>query len=157
MKLYRIASIAALLAATAIPAAAQCAGTTCSWTQAQPSTSYSSYTSSSYGASSYAAPAAQRMPGLAADEYLCPTTCPTSVNVPAGGRVLDCFNICKKEAPAPVYTPSYQTYTQAYQVVRPVVYVNYPVPVALPSCPIYDAPSRYGSRYNHDYAGRCGN
>jgi|GEM_PF-2763260 len=141
MKLYRIAPLLAFAAVTALPAAAQCAGTTCSWTQAAPSASYSSYSS----ASSYGIPASQRMPGLAADEYLCPTDCATSVNVPAGGRVLDCFKVCKKAPPAPVY----QSYTQAYQVVRPVVYVNYPVPVALPSCPIYDAPSRYGSRYNY--------
>lgn len=142
MKLYRIAPVLALFAAAAVPAAAQCAGPTCSWTQAAPS-AYSAYSS----AKSYSAPASQRMPGLAADEYLCPTTCPTSVNVPAGGRVLDCFNVCKKAAPAP--QPVYRQVTQAYQVVRPIVYVNYPVPVALPSCPIYDAPSRYGSRYDY--------
>lgn len=143
MKLYRIAPLLAFAAATALPAAAQCAGSTCSWTQAAPSASYSSYA----GASSYGSvPASQRLPGLAADEYLCPTDCATSVNVPAGGRVLDCFKVCKKAAPAPA--PVYQSYTQAYQVVRPVVYVNYPVPVALPSCPIYDAPSRYGSFFN---------
>ncbi len=149
MKLYRIAPLLAFAAATALPAAAQCAGTTCSWTQAP--TSASSWSSSSNSSASYSAPASQRMPGLAADEYLCPTTCATSVDVPAGGRVLDCFSVCKKAAPAPVY----RTVTQAYQVVRPVVYVNYPVPVALPSCPIYDAPSRYGSRYNYG-APTCG-
>lgn len=148
MKLYRIAPLLAFAAATALPASAQlCGGSSCSWTQAAPASS--SYTTSYASSYSSGYDSSVRMDGLAADEYLCPTDCATSVNVPAGGRVIDCFKVCKKSAPAPVY----QTVTQAYQVVRPVVYVNYPVPVALPSCPIYDAPSRYGSRYGYAQGG----
>jgi len=52
--------------------------------------------------------------------------------------------LCKQPAPA---APRVQVHQQAYQVVRPVVNVPYPVPVAVPG-PVVDArggQSRYGS------------
>lgn len=152
MKLYHIATLAAFIGLAATPASAQCAGQNCNWTSTIGSAT-SAYSTSGYSTTS----TNNRMAGLAPDEYLCPTTCPTSVNVPVGGRVLDCFNVCKKTPPAPVY----QTYTQAYQVVRPIVYVRYPVPVMLPPriipapCPIYEADSRYGSDYYGRHYGGC--
>ncbi|MEE9346725.1 MAG: hypothetical protein V3U82_00925 [Robiginitomaculum sp.] len=140
MKLAHIISLVALSGATALIAAAP----------AQAGSDY--YSASRYSSSNthnVIVNASQRLPGLGANEMLCPTPCATSVDVPAGGRVIDCFSVCKKAEPVYVApAPVMQTYHRAYQVVRPVVYVNYPVPVMVPSCPIYDAPSRYGSRYN---------
>lgn len=87
---------------------------------------------------------------------MCPTTCPVSVEAPAGSRVLQCYAACAPE-PAPVVT----TYTpppvvQSYRIVRPIIAVPYPVPVMLPSpCgPIVGAPSRYGSSYGYNRCGR---
>jgi hypothetical protein len=89
------------------------------------------------------------MPGTGPGERLVRVNCPVSVDAPAGSKVLDCYTIEKTQyvQPAPV--------TRAYQVVRPVIYVRYPVPVMVPNAcgPIYDAPSRYGSSYGY---GRCG-
>ncbi len=86
--------------------------------------------------------------------------CPYTVDVPEGGRVLDCFAVAQpKPAPAPVttYRPVYNTVQQAYQVVRPVVYVDYPVPVAVPNTcgPIYSPDSRYGDYYGGYSRGGC--
>ena len=61
--------------------------------------------------------------GLGANESLQATSCPVSVYNPGGGRVLGCYNVVK-----PVPQTTY------YRVVRPVVYVRYPVPVAVPTC-----------------------
>lgn len=57
------------------------------------------------------------LPGLGQNESLQATNCPTTVYNPNQGRVLGCYNVVK---PAPKTT----TY---YRVVRPVIYVRYPV------------------------------
>jgi len=88
--------------------------------------------------------------GLGMNESLQPTTCPVSVHNPSGARVLGCYNVVK-----PVPQTTY------YRVVRPVIYVRYPVPVAVPyysGCTVVTHQSRYGERWGHqgNYGRRCG-
>ena len=91
--------------------------------------------------------------GLGAGESLQATSCPVSVYNPGGGRVLGCYNVVK-----PVPQTTY------YRVVRPVVYVRYPVPVAVPywsGCSVVTHTSRYGDAPGNYYGGyghgrRCG-
>lgn len=67
------------------------------------------------------------LPGLGHNESLQATNCPTAVYNPEGGRVLGCYNVVK-----PVPKTTY------YRVVRPVIYVRYPVccaPIAPPPPP----------------------
>ena len=64
------------------------------------------------------------LPGLGHNESLQATNCPTAVYNPEGGRVLGCYNVVK-----PVPKTTY------YRIVRPVIYVRYPVccaPIAPP-------------------------
>lgn len=89
------------------------------------------------------------VPGLGPNERLCPTTCPVDVYNPEGGEVLGCYDVCKPIAkvstPAPQPQIHHQAQTQhvvkyepyvvqptVIRVVRPVIYVRYPVPVPLP-------------------------
>jgi len=88
--------------------------------------------------------------GLGAGESLQATSCPVSVHNPGGGKVLGCYNVVK-----PVPQTTY------YRVVRPVVYVRYPVPVAVPywsGCSVVTHASRYGDRWGQggNYGRRCG-
>lgn len=91
------------------------------------------------------------VPGLGLNESLQATNCPVNVHNPDGARVLGCYNVVK-----PVPQTSY------YQVVRPVVYVRYPVPVAVPyysGCSVVTNTSRYGSNFNRNngrFGRRCG-
>jgi len=80
--------------------------------------------------------------GLGHNESLRATDCPVNVHGTSGeGRVVGCYNVVK-----PVPQTTY------YRVVRPIVYVrypvHYPVPVAIPSCQapivIPGNASRYG-------------
>jgi len=83
--------------------------------------------------------------GLGAGESLQATSCPVSVYNPGGGKVLGCYNVVK-----PVPQTSY------YRVVRPVVYVRYPVPVAVPyysGCSVVTHTSRYGDAPSNYYGG----
>ena len=88
--------------------------------------------------------------GLGAGESLQATSCPVSVHNPGGGKVLGCYNVVK-----PVPQTTY------YRVVRPVVYVRYPVPVAVPyysGCSVVTHASRYGDRWGNrgfSQGGRC--
>lgn len=88
--------------------------------------------------------------GLGLNESLQATSCPVSVHNPSGAKVLGCYNVVK-----PVPQTTY------YRVVRPVVYVRYPVPVAVPywsGCTVVTHTSRYGDRVGHsgNYGRRCG-
>lgn len=101
------------------------------------------------------------VPGLGPNERLCPVTCPVGVEVPDGGEVLGCYDICKPIAStqhtqriARTHTVShaqnqartehivqYEPYvvnpvvqTTHVRVIRPVVYVRYPVPVPVTPC-----------------------
>ena len=91
------------------------------------------------------------VPGLGLNESLQATNCPVNVHNPDGARVLGCYNVVK-----PVPQTSY------YQVVRPVVYVRYPVPVAVPyfsGCTVVTNTSRYGGNFNRNngrFGRRCG-
>ena len=87
--------------------------------------------------------------GLGAGESLQATSCPVNVYNPGGGKVLGCYNVVK-----PVPQTTY------YRVVRPIVYVRYPVPVAVPywsGCTVVTHASRYGDRWGHSgyYGRRC--
>ena len=76
------------------------------------------------------------VPGLGYNESLQATNCPVNVYGSGEGTVLGCYNVVK-----PVPQTTY------YRVVRPVVYVRYPVPVAVPytsPCHTYKISSRYG-------------
>lgn len=80
------------------------------------------------------------IPGLGANQKLCPTDCATTSG-PAKGRVLACYAVCQT---APKLTPvTTTTYTR---VVHPVIYVRYPVPYSVP----YAVPGKvHYSRYGH--------
>jgi len=87
--------------------------------------------------------------GLGLNESLQATSCPVSVHNPDGARVLGCYNVVK-----PVPQTTY------YRVVRPVVYVRYPVPVAVPyasGCTVVTHQSRYGNRWGQggNFGRRC--
>lgn len=68
-----------------------------------------------------------RVPGMGANEYLSATDCPVNVYNPGGAKVLGCYKV-SKPAPVRVSVPNYHT----VRVVRPIIYVRYPVPVAVP-------------------------
>lgn len=170
----RIFKSAAALVATlslASVASANCgAGVYCGQTSssfAQPISSWSGQSSASYASTNYAptqslssyeadstygtgsisdtyssgetygfSGSAASVPGLGQNESLQATNCPVNVYGTGEGTVLGCYNVVK---PVPQ-----QTY---YRVVRPVVYVRYPVPVAVPytsPCHTYKISSRYG-------------
>lgn len=96
------------------------------------STSYSSARSFS-GATSTA-------PGLSVGERLISTPCPQTYSRVSTG----CYNVA-------TYVPS----VQQYRVIRPIIYVRYPVPVPVtyPACPYYvggsTCPTHGRSRYGH--------
>lgn len=87
------------------------------------------------------------VPGLGANESLQATNCPVNVYGAGEGTVLGCYNVVK-----PVPQTTY------YRVVRPIVYVRYPVPVAVPytsPCHTVKHYSRYGHFYSHGYRPGC--
>lgn len=112
------------------------------------SSNYHNMSSQTYGFSG----APSSIPGLGYNESLRATTCPTSVYNPEGGTVLGCYNVVK-----PVPQTTY------YRVVRPVIYVRYPVPVAVPQygysqCGSAKYASRYGAAnygYTAGYRSNC--
>lgn len=88
------------------------------------------------------------VPGLGYNESLQPTNCPVNVHGSGEGTVLGCYNVVK-----PVPQTTY------YRVVRPVIYVRYPVPVAVPytsPCHTYKISSRYGDFHTGGFRPRCG-
>ncbi len=107
-----------------------------------------------------------KIAGMGENEFLTPTTCPVNVYTPSGAKVLGCYAVAK---PAPtrvrvrVTTPSVRT----VRVVRPIIYVRYPVPVPVPF-PVYTGYNRYSgytsscstqyaTRYGYNWPGRpCG-
>jgi len=98
------------------------------------------------------------------NEFLSKTSCPTSVYNPEGGQVLGCYSVVKPVVqPRPVIR--HQVHYQQIQVVRPVIYVRYPVPtpvaIAIPIARPIMSPcggttrySRYGNVWPR--AGGCG-
>lgn len=95
------------------------------------------------------------VPGLGANERLCPTACGDSVGVHGvgKGRVMGCYKVCK---PAVVYTPRPVVQRHVVRVVRPIIYVRYPV-VQRPVCPPVHVTTHYSRYGDYGYgAGRCG-
>ncbi|WP_409432938.1 hypothetical protein ACJ3XI_00145 [Litorimonas sp. RW-G-Af-16] len=100
-------------------------------------------------------PFSGQLSGLGMNESLQATNCPTNVYNPNGGRVIGCYNVVK---PVPQ--------TNYVRVVRPIIYVRYPVPVAVPTystCNVTTHYSRYGGtswaqgldyRHGHGHCGR---
>jgi len=86
--------------------------------------------------------------GLGYNESLQPTSCPVNVyGTSSGSTVLGCYNVVK-----PVQQTAY------YRIVRPVIYVRYPVPVPVPytsPCHTVKHYSRYGDHFahHHNYRG----
>lgn len=132
-------------------AVAGCSGNVCynqtstlpslgSWTGAV-SQRYSSATQYSTTAPTYGfSGSTTSVAGLGLNESLRPTSCPVNVYNPNGGQVLGCYNVVK-----PVPQTTY------YRIVRPVIYVRYPVPVAVPY-QVYG----YGYHSQHQYfSGGC--
>lgn len=164
-----MAGLTALSLAAAGTASASCASGSLycnanSWTSA--GTSYVSAPASTYStrygdAGSYSAASDysySSTSSISAPAGMVKVDCPYTVDVPEGGRVLDCFAVAQpKPAPVTTYQPVYNTVQRAYQVVRPVVYVDYPVPVAVPNTcgPIYSPNSRYGDWYGGYNRGGC--
>ena len=70
-----------------------------------------------------------RVAGMANNEFLSPTTCPTNVYNPGGDKVLGCYKVVK---PLQVARPVPQIRYQQVRVVRPIIYVRYPVPMPMP-------------------------
>jgi len=104
-----------------------------------------------------------RVNGMGANEYLSKTNCPTSVYNPEGGKVLGCYSVVKPKpvyvqpAPVRVTVPTYNT----VRVVRPIIYVRYPVPVAVPVYQQFHGYQQYSScaansysRYGENWPGR---
>ena len=90
------------------------------------------------------------LPGLGVNERLVPTSCGVNVHGAEGAKVLGCYNVAQ---PVQVYTlppVPVQTYVR---VVRPIIYVRYPVPVpvAVPTCG-----STWSARYTDHGSRRCG-
>ncbi len=91
---------------------------------------------------------------LSAGESLQQTSCPVTVDAPSTAKVLGCYSVVRQYT-APVANTTY------YRVVRPIIYVRYPVPVPVPytvtvptisPCGVaYGGGSRYG--YSHSYGG----
>ncbi len=70
-----------------------------------------------------------RVSGMASNEFLSPTTCPTNVYNPGGNKVLGCYSVVKPvQMTRPKPIPRYNY----VRVVRPIIYVRYPVPMPLP-------------------------
>ena len=97
------------------------------------------------------------VPGLGAGEHLQATNCPVNVYNPTGARVLGCYDVVKQ-------VPQ----TNYVRVVRPVIYVRYPVATPIP-VPYYvnqnvnpcggtfaSNGSRYGGFNNQGVSNRCG-
>ncbi len=88
--------------------------------------------------------------GMGANEYLSPTQCPVSVYNPNGGQVMGCYSV-SRTAPIRVQVPSYRT----VRVVRPIIYVRYPVPVAVPF-PVYQQGGWGRTGFRGGNNGGCG-
>ena len=70
-----------------------------------------------------------RVAGMAHDEFLSPTKCPVNVYNPGGHKVLGCYSVVK-QAQKIKHVP--QIHYQQVRVVRPIIYVRYPVPTPMP-------------------------
>lgn len=100
-----------------------------------------------------------RVAGMGSNEFLSPTTCPTNVYNPGGNKVLGCYSVVK-----PVQTvrqvqtvrPVPQIRYQQVRVVRPIIYVRYPVPVPMP-VPVCRTQTVCGGGCNSTTYSRYGN
>lgn len=68
------------------------------------------------------------LPGLGSNESLSPTSCPVDVNgLQSGSSVLGCYQVMRQTPPQPTVRYHYGA-PNTTRVVRPIVYVRYPVP-----------------------------
>lgn len=97
-----------------------------------------------------------RIAGMGANEVLTPTQCPVSVYNPNGGKVMGCYSV-GKIAPRTTVTRTVvrrRIVPHTVRVVRPIIYVRYPVPIAVPF-PVYQPRPHMGYGYNTQYTGGC--
>ncbi len=96
---------------------------------------------------------AGRLLGLGDNETLLPTSCPTSVYNPQGAKVLGCYTVNK-----PVVRQVYvQPQIHTVRVVRPVIYVRYPVPTPVAVPVMTRTCANVWTRYGERWPGRtCG-
>lgn len=99
---------------------------TVSHTASQSGSYYTSQSASHKSMSPHVVPFSGPLQGLGANESLRPTTCPVSVYNPTGAEVLGCYSVVKTQP-----TVTVQNYIR---VVRPIIYVRYPVAVQIPTC-----------------------
>ncbi len=131
-RLFKAAAVAVATLGLSSAAYAGCnSGSFCSAS----TSNYSSYSAASQQVVPFSTSVSNvsnvRLAGLGSNERLCPTKCPVNVYNPNGGKVLGCYNVCKT---APVVQTNYvQTYVR---VVRPIIYVRYPVPTPV-EVPVY--------------------
>jgi len=93
--------------------------------------------------------------GLGVNESLQATTCPVSVHNPNGAEVLGCYNIVKPQpAPQPVTRSVVRSVRTVYQVVRPIVYVRYPVPVTCGGPTVINTRYGFGNVAQTSFCGR---
>lgn len=129
-------------------------------------TSAGHYGGTSHSTGAQIVPFSGTLQGLGSNESLVPTNCPVNVHNPEGGEVLGCYSVVKPRPPVQV-----QNYVR---VVRPIIYVRYPVPVQVPSCGFnagygshhstsqgggysrYGNAYSYGSSYGYSHGGGCG-
>ena len=80
------------------------------------------------------------IPGLGINESLAPTSCPVNVNgLQSGQSVLGCYQVMRQTTPKPTVRYHYGA-PNTTRVVRPIVYVRYPVPTPVIGVP-YPVPT----------------
>ncbi len=100
-----------------------------------------------------------KLSGMGRRAPLAKISCPTSVYTPQGGQVQGCYPVVKPVVP-PRPIIHRQAHYQQIQVVRPVIYVRYPVPtpIIIPQIATCAGGLRY-SRYGNAWpraGGGCG-
>jgi len=137
-RLVKVMATTAGMALLPTAASAGCGGSFCNSATLAPLSSYGSGSASSFGSGSAV--------GVASSQYASATYGSGSISqaYTAGGanvvgaRVLGCYSIVKPRPAVPV--------TNFVRVVRPIVYVRYAVPYAVPGCTrtVVTNSSRYG-------------
>lgn len=94
-----------------------------------------------------------RIAGMGANEVLTPTQCPVSVYNPNGGQVMGCYSVgtvAPRRTTTVTRTVTRRIVPHRVRVVRPIIYVRYPVPVPFP---VYQPHPPMG--YGYATAGGC--
>lgn len=167
-RIFKGAAVAVATVSLASVASANCGTTYCGQTSTHawsaPTSSFSTTMSSTQADATYGTGSISQtysggfsdssvsLAGLGANEGLQARNCATNVHGTGEGRVIGCYDVVQ-QVPQTTY----------YRVVRPVVQVRYPVPVAVPvasPCGVVTHSSRYGDWHNRgqlrNRGSRCG-